>query len=151
FEGDPAYIYLGSSGYHPASLNFQLDPANAKNGGMVAKSDGINIGYTAATNTWKISQANTFYNYSYVQVSSTQPISGLTFLGASKSDLGYAPILPHNPGNGFQQVTKMGLDANMRCQAAASGDFDNDMHEDIFLACTGGSHNIANRLFRNNG
>jgi hypothetical protein len=25
------------------------------------------------------------------------------------------------------------------------------MHEDLFLACTGGSHNMANRLFRNNG
>ena len=25
------------------------------------------------------------------------------------------------------------------------------MHEDLFLACTGGAHNIANRLFRNNG
>jgi hypothetical protein len=32
-----------------------------------------------------------------------------------------------------------------------SGDFDNDMHEDLFLACTGGAHNMANRLFRNNG
>ena len=41
--------------------------------------------------------------------------------------------------------------AGMRCQSAVSGDFDNDMHEDIFLACTGGSHNLANRLFRNNG
>ena len=151
FEGDPHYIYVGSSGQHPASLNFQLDPANPKNAGIVSKSDGINIGYTAATNTWKISQANTFYNYSYVQVTSTQPISGLTFSGASRSDLGYAPILLHNTGSGFQQATSAGLNATMRCQGAVSGDFDNDMHEDIFVACTGGAHNIANRLFRNNG
>ena len=39
----------------------------------------------------------------------------------------------------------------MRCQSVVSGDFDNDMHEDIFVACTGGAHNLPNRLFRNNG
>jgi hypothetical protein len=142
---------VGSSGQHPASLNFQLDPANPKNAGIVSKSDGINIGYTAATKTWKISQSNTFYNYSYVQVASTMPISGLTFSGASKSDLGYAPILLHNTGGAFEQVTNAGLGATLRCQGVASGDFDNDMHEDIFLACTGGAHNLPNRLFRNNG
>ena len=151
FEGDPAYIYLGASGYHPGSLTFQLDPAFAKNGGIVSKSDGINIGYTAATGTWKISQANTFYNYSYLQVTSTQPISGLTFFGASRSDQGYAPLLLHNTDAGFQQAQNAGLDATLHCQSVVSGDFDNDMHEDLFLACTGGSHNIANRLFRNNG
>ncbi len=44
-----------------------------------------------------------------------------------------------------------GFNSQARCQSVVSGDFDNDMHEDLFLACTGGSHNMANRLFRNNG
>ena len=35
--------------------------------------------------------------------------------------------------------------------SAVSGDFDNDMHEDIYMACTGAAHNISNRLFCNNG
>jgi ASPIC/UnbV protein/VCBS repeat protein len=150
FEGDPAYIYLGSRGRHPSSLTFQLDPADPNNTGFVSRSDGINIGYTPATGTWKVSQANTFYNYSYLQVTSTQPISGLTFFGASASDIGFTPVLLHNTGSGFQQVSNAGFNAGLRCQSAASGDFDNDMHEDLFLACTGGSHNLANRLFRNN-
>ena len=33
----------------------------------------------------------------------------------------------------------------------AAGDFDNDMHEDLYVTCTGGAHNTANRLFWNNG
>jgi hypothetical protein len=151
FEGDPAYIYIGSSGHHPGGLTFQLDPADSTNTGVVSGSDGINIGYTPATGTWKISQANSFYNYSYLQVTSTQPISGLTFFGASSADIGSTPILLHNTGSGFQQILQTGFNTALRCQSAVSGDFDNDMHEDIFLACTGGSHNIANRLFRNNG
>jgi hypothetical protein len=151
YEGDPAYIYLGSGNFHPTSLVFQLDPADPNNAGVVAGSLGINIGYTAATNTWTISQGNKQYNYSYVQVTSTSTISGLTFYGASGSDIGYKPILLHNNGAGFDQVLNGGFNSQARCQSVVSGDFDNDMHEDLFMACTGGSHNIANRLFRNNG
>jgi len=151
FEGDPQYIDVGSGQWSPTSLSFQLDPADPNNAGIATGSPGINIGYFSDTGTWKISQGNNLYNYSYVQVSSTAPITGLTFVGASGSDKGYPPYLLHNTTTGLVQMTNMGLNDKMRCQSAAGGDFDNDMHEDIFLACTGGAHNTANRLFRNNG
>ena len=38
YEGDPAYIYIGSSSYNPSSLPFQLDPANPNNTGVVSGS-----------------------------------------------------------------------------------------------------------------
>jgi hypothetical protein len=151
YEGDPAYIYVGSNNHHPSALVFTLDPADANNAGVVAGSNGINIGYSPNTGTWTISQGNNVYNYSYLQVTSTQSIAGLTFFGASGSDIGYKPILLHNTGSGFSQVLDGGWNVQVRCQSAVGGDFDNDMHEDLFLACTGGAHNIANRLFRNNG
>ncbi len=151
YEGDPAFIYIGSNNHHPAGIVFQLDPADPNNAGVVAGSDGINIGYSPDTGTWTISQMNKLWNYSYLQVTSTQPISGLTFYGASGADIGYKPILLHNTGSGFAQVLTAGLNAQVRCQSVVSGDFDNDMHEDVFMACTGGSHNIADRLFWNNG
>ena len=151
YEGDPAFIYIGSNNHHPAGIVFQLDPADPNNAGVVAGSDGINIGYSPDTGTWTISQMNKQWNYSYLQVTSTQPISGLTFYGASGADIGYKPILLHNTGSGFAQVLTAGLNAQVRCQSVVSGDFDNDMHEDVFMACTGGSHNIADRLFWNNG
>jgi hypothetical protein len=56
-----------------------------------------------------------------------------------------------NTVNGLVTTTTAGIGAKVRCQSAVAGDFDNDMDEDIFLACTGGSHNIANRLYMNNG
>ncbi len=151
YEGDPNYIYIGNSNYHPSALTFQLDPADANNAGVQAGSLGINIGYTPATNTWTISQGNKSYNYTYLQVTSTQAISGLTFYGASGSDIGYKPILLHNTGSGFTQALTAGFNDQLRCQSVVSGDFDNDMHEDVFFACTGGAHNVADRLFRNNG
>ena len=60
------------------------------------------------------------YNYSYLQVTSTQPISGLTFFGASASDIGYTPILLHNTGSGFTQALNAGFNTRAalpeRCQ-----------------------------------
>ncbi len=150
FEGDPAFIFIGKSSYNPSSLNFRLDPANPNNAGIVGASTGITIGYTPSSHTWTVTQDDDVYNYSYLQVTSTQQITGLTFHGASASDLGYTPILLHNTSSGFKQASNVGFNVGLRCQSVVSGDFDNDMHEDIFLACTGGAHNIANRLFRNN-
>ncbi len=151
YEGDPAFIYIGSNKIHPDSIVFQLDPADPNNAGVVSGSDGVNIGYSPETGTWTISQVNKVWNYSYLQVTSTQPITGLTFYGASGSDIGYKPILLHNTDSGFVQALNAGFKDQVRCQSVVSGDFDNDMHEDVFLACTGGSHNVADRLFWNNG
>ena len=151
FEGDPVYIDIGSGQWSPTSLTFQLDPNDPNNWGIATGSPGINIGYFPDTGTWEISQGNDRYNYSYAQVTSTAPITELAFFGSSGSDIGYPPYLLHNTAGGLVQMTNAGFSEKERCQSAAGGDFDNDMHEDIFLACTAGTHNIANRLFRNNG
>ena len=152
YEGDPQYIFVGQNGVHPSALVFNLDPADPNSAGLMIQTSGLSIGYDPNTSTWTINQGNKQYNYSYLQVSSTSSITGLTFIGASGSDLGYKPILLHNNGSGFDQmILRGGLSTNLRCQSVVSGDFDNDMHEDLFMACTGGAHNIPNRLFRNNG
>jgi len=150
-NGDPVNIKIGTSQWSPASLTFQLDPTDPNNAGIATGALGANIGYLTATGQWKITQGSGVYAYSYLQITSTQPITGLTFLGASPTDLGEAPIVLHNTPAGLVPVKGIGLDATEQCVSAVSGDFDNDMHEDIFVACTGGAHNIPNRLFRNNG
>ena len=150
-QGDPKYIDIGSSSWSPTSLVFTLDSTNHNNWGIATGSLGINIGYLPDTGQWKISQGAPGYNYTYLQVTSTAPITGLTFLGSSAADRGMTPLLVTNTANGLVTATKAGFSEPLRCESAAAGDFDNDMHEDIFLACTAGSHNIANRLYRNNG
>lgn len=150
-NGDPINIKIGTSQWSPTSLTFTLDPADPNNAGIATGAYGLNIGYLTATGQWEISQGNNGYSYSYIQASSTAPITGLTFFGASGTDLGQAPIILHNTPTGLVAVKHIGFDATEQCVSVVSGDFDNDMHEDIFLACTGGSHNMPNRLFRNNG
>jgi hypothetical protein len=150
-EGDPINIKVGSSQWSPTNLTFTLDPTDPNNAGIGTRAAGFNIGYLTATGQWQISQGSGVYAYSYIQITSTQPISGLTFFGASGADIGLSPIILHNTPTGLVSVKHIGFDGAENCSSVVSGDFDNDMHEDIYLACTGGSHNLPNRLFRNNG
>ena len=152
-QGDPAYIDIGSSGWSPSSLQVVLDPNDVLNQGIATGSPGINIGYLTATGQWKITQLTTQYDYTYVQVSSTAPITELVFVGGDGApDKGYRGLLESNTSTGLVDVsTAAGFTQVLACQSAVAGDFDNDMDEDIFLACTRGSNNIADRLFMNNG
>jgi hypothetical protein len=149
-NGDPREIDIGSLGYSPTALTFDLQSDDPRNAGIRTGADGINVGYLTSSGEWMISQGNSRSSYSYVQVTSTAPITNLTFTGASGSDRGYAPILAHHTQGGFETATQAGFNSLMRCQSAVAGDFDNDMDEDIFLACTAGSHNLPDRLFLNN-
>jgi FG-GAP-like repeat/ASPIC and UnbV len=150
-QGDPAYIDIGSIQWSPSTLVFPLSSAYYQNWGIATGSQGINIGYLTDTGEWEIRQGGSGFKYAYVQVSSTTSISNLTFDGSSAADRGQKPLLVRNTGSGLATTTNAGFGAALRCQSAVSGDFDNDMDEDLFLACTGGAHNLPNRLFRNNG
>jgi hypothetical protein len=151
-EGDPAGIDIGSAAWSPGSLVFQLSRADSRNWGIATGAPGFNVGYLSATDQWKIAQGNNgSFTYSYVQVTSTAPITGLTFAGASVSDRPQQVVLLRNTSGGLVPVSGAGLAVPMRCQSVVAGDFDNDMDEDLFIACTSGSRNTANRLFRNNG
>jgi hypothetical protein len=150
-QGDPAAIDIGSTRWSPASLVFQLNRTDSRTWGIGTGAPGFNVGYLTATGQWKIAQGNSGYGYSYVQVSSTAPITALTFAGSSEADRGQKPVLLRNTAGGFTPVTGAGFGVPLRCQSVVAGDFDNDMDEDLFLACTGGSHNKPNRLYRNDG
>ncbi len=153
-QGDPTQIDIGSVRWHPSSLNFQLDKHDSRNSGISSGARGVNIGYLTDTDTWKIQAGNSSsdYAYTYLQVTSTAPITGLTFTGASSADKGLVPVVLSNTINGLVNVTtSAGFNMSLRCPTVVAGDFDNDMDEDIFLGCTGGAQNLPNRLFLNDG
>jgi hypothetical protein len=150
-EGDPGSIDIGAGLWSPTSLSFQLSSADSRNWGIGSGSPGINVGYLRETGQWKIEQGGAGFKYSYLQVRSTAAITDLQFRGATAPDLPQRPQLVRNTVNGLVAINNAGFSAPVRCQSAVSGDFDNDMDEDLFLACTGGARNLANRLYRNDG
>ena len=55
-------------------------------------------------------------------------------------------------GSGFMDQTFMrGLGAPVQCNGVVTADFDNDMDQDLYLACRGGVQNIPNILYENMG
>jgi hypothetical protein len=150
-QGEPGYIDIGSAQWSPTSLSFQLSSSDTRNWGIGSGSPGLNIGYLPSTGQWRITQGAGGYKYSYLQVASTASITGLAFQGASSQDRGMTPLLYRNTSSGLVPVSNAGLSAARRCQSVVSGDFDNDMDEDLYVTCTAGSRNLPNRLLRNDG
>lgn len=151
-QGDSDAIDIGASQWSPDSLVFTLSRADTRTWGIGTGAAGFNVGYLNATGQWKIAQGHAGFGYSYVQVSSTAPITALTFAGSSEADRGQKPVLLRNTTAGLVSVGgSSGFGVPLRCQSVVAGDFDNDMDEDLYLACTGGSHNKPNRLYRNDG
>ncbi len=113
---------------------------------------GINIGYLPIPASGRSRRAMRGYSYSYVQVDLDR--------GDHRPDLhrgqrrGYRPAPVHDAQHrapGWCRTRRSASTPRFAVRERGTGDFDNDMHEDIFMACTGGAHNIANRLFWNNG
>jgi hypothetical protein len=150
-QGDPAAIEIGSTRWSPGSLTFTLDRSDSRTWGIGAGAAGFNVGYLPDTGVWKIAQGGAGFRYTYVRVSATAPVSALTFAGSSAADRGQKPLMLRNTGTGLARAWVSGFGVPLRCQSVVAGDFDNDTDEDLFLACTGGARNLANRLYRNDG
>ena len=157
-HGDPALIDIGSSGWSPSSLTFNLDPANSANWGLRTDAQGLNIGYDTAQQTWTVHQkdpdgaSGSNYNLAWVGVTSTQNITNLQFIGATDADRPTRPMLLMSSPTGYvDQTVARGLGGQILCRSAVVADLDNDMYQDIFLACSGGADNRDNIVYRNDG
>ncbi len=153
-SGCTQYIDIGSVEYSPSSLTFTLDPSNSVNWGIGSGARALNIGYEPGTGVWTIkseSETQSGYEYIYFSADSTQPITELTFTGSSAPDMPSQPRLLLNTSSGFVDATvQSGFGPNL-CTSGVAGDFDNDMDEDLFLACTRGASNFENLLYENLG
>lgn len=91
----------------------------------------------------------------YFLISSDSPITDLRTTGLWDSDGPARPVLLMNrtrEGLGFvDEAAAWGLDEPVQCGSATAGDFNNDMHVDIYLACRTATSNIANVLYENRG
>jgi len=151
-DGDPRYIDIGSGGYSPAELSFTLDPANSANHGIDTDAEGINIGFDNSTNTWQIRQDGGEYNYSYLIVESTEPMTNVYMEGETVADrTARNKLLMNRPSGWLDETNARGFAEKVLCVTGVAADFDNDMDQDIFLGCTGGSENIVNIMYENQG
>ena len=165
-ETDLGKIRIGASGLSPTSLPLVLDPADARYHGMppaatsASQLPQMHIGYDPQLQQWSMliqtkltpTSANIF-SEAYLQVSSTAQISQLTGTGRWPSDKAATPtLLINDPTQGFvNRTVEAGLAAPIQCGSVTTGDFDNDMDLDLYVACRTGAANIPNILYENLG
>ncbi len=162
---DITKILIGAGGRHPTSATFVLDPSDSTVSGMPPPPDAntplpvMEIGYNPNTAQWTMTVVTRLdvngvpiFSQGYFQVSSTQPITGLTPTGLWPGDGPAAPtLLKNNSGSFTDNTAAAGLSAPVQCGSVTAGDFDNDMWVDLYLACRTGASNIPNVLYHNNG
>ncbi|BFM05558.1 Calx-beta domain-containing protein [Halioxenophilus aromaticivorans] len=146
---------IGADGYRPIDRTFTLDPALAENQGIAeydeAADQGFYIGYNTATGEWQINMSpGSISTRGYVVVEGVD-LGDPTIPDLSTGDMEIVPKLFMNDGVSFTDVNGIGLSIPVSCVSVATGDFDNDMDQDIYMVCRNGIENIANKLYENLG
>lgn len=152
-------VKIGAAGFNPTSTAFTLDPTDPSVAGMPTSGTRdypiIHIGFDPATKRWTIMHYNpsgTGFADAYFQVDTVAAVSSVKTQGLWASDKTMVPKLISNyPGRFVDETAKAGLAIPVSCVSAAAGDFDNDMDQDLYLACRTGAANIANVLYENQG
>ncbi|BFM05559.1 Calx-beta domain-containing protein [Halioxenophilus aromaticivorans] len=148
-------VYIGSGGYHPTSSTFTLDPTLASDQGVPVYDEttdqGYYIGYDTVNSQWVIDMSpGSASTRGYLAVEGVD-LGDPTVPDLATGDLELEPKLFMNSGTSFVDTNGVGLNVPMSCISLTTGDFDNDMDQDIYIVCRNGIENITNRLFENLG
>lgn len=147
-------VYIGATGYHPASGSLALTTTDPLNAGIQSSSGrtGLFIGYDSVTGQWRFTFAA--YNLSstaYFVIASDQPIGAFALSGIPPGSGVITPVLLRNAPGGLVDATSASGLTPVQCVSGVAGDFDNDMDLDLFMACRDGAQNLANVAFDNLG
>ena len=153
---EPDSIIIGSSGYHPASLPFTLDPLDPNNWGTVANHNqyAVFVEYDQVAEEWTIylsggGNGNGSSEHTYFVVDGvglTEPV--VDILNGVDEDI--KPTLLLNTGIKLENSGDAGIDEIM-CGSVVAEDFDNDMDLDLYLVCRSSMENTENRIYLNDG
>lgn len=161
-----AQVYIGANAVNPPfpgprlPITFTLSPSDPNVVGLppdfgAVGPRGVFIGFDPATQTWSVynwSEPGGNTNSLYAYIDSTEQISNLTEENLQALDLPRQPILLLQQSGSFVDATEAaGVYVPISCVSVVAADFDNDMDEDLYLACRDDVVNISNIILQNNG
>lgn len=159
FPGDAVTaeaIHVGERGAHPPALEFVLPPELK---GMPSFEPGaraaVYIG-TGGSDEWQVGvtgPGGAPYQQIAIQVRSSEPITDVKALGGGDaSEEAPARLFMNRGGRLVEESEKRGLNARLVSAVnAVAGDFDNDMHLDLFVLASGDIGKRENLLLLNRG
>jgi hypothetical protein len=111
------------------------------------------VGYGVRVNRsggeWRVRHINT--SQSYIRVRATNTVSEPVMFGTTTQDDSAETEHLVNDGTQLNRVFSSGLFVPVDCISGVAADFDNDMDQDLYLACRKGPDNLANRYYDNDG
>ena len=165
--GNPAYplkaedVFVGASGSHPASLEFDVDPAiGALAGATPGARAGIHIGFTAP-DQWEVrvtaareALAAGKPKVQEVQIAVTAPgaLTALEAVGPVQDEAAPFRLFMNQGGELVEESEKRGVNARLVAgMNVVAADFDNDMDVDLFVLASGDIGQQQNLLLLNDG
>lgn len=158
-------IYIGKEGVHPKGMAFSLSPENPEASGAVPYQPGAQAGvYVGRTESdkWQVTVSaprdrvvggKDNYQQIAVKIISSEPITDTEAIGEPvKAEEAPARLFMNRGGKLMEESDKRGV--NKRPVAGVNvvaGDFDNDMHLDLFILASGEIGKQENLLLLNRG
>jgi hypothetical protein len=161
----PENIHIGQGGASPNGLAFDVSPTAPGIGGMApnapGKDKGVYIALTAP-DQWEVhitaprgalAAANPKYQQIQLRIASSEPITKLEAVGEAVQPEEAPSRLFMNRGDKLvEESDKRGVNTRLVAgMNAVAGDFDNDMHLDLFVVASGDIGKQENLLMLNRG
>jgi hypothetical protein len=157
----PGNIHIGGAGQHPSALAFRLAPGSAA--GKVPPQPGAQAAVhiaQPASDEWRVTVsaakdalAKHKHQQVAIKITSTEPITGLKALPEKETaEAAPARLFMNRRGKLVEESEKRGVNARLVSGVnVVAGDFDNDMHLDLFVLASGDVAKQENLLLLNRG
>ncbi|MCF7989744.1 MAG: RICIN domain-containing protein [Thiohalocapsa sp.] len=133
-----------------------LDPAGPTTG----VAGWVQVDYDSGSAEWTVTISNQIVNddydignsrRAYVTIDTERPAGNIATFGFDRPELPLPARLIASSPAGWDYDYGAGLNTPVSCNSVVVGDFDNDMDQDVYMACSAGVENIPNRLYLNDG
>lgn len=145
-------IVVSFSGGGRLTLNTWGPPATKNKTTVMGSTtvDGFTITRDRANDRWTVTRASR--EAAYLQIVSSEDMRNMQFDGRGFLDKPIAPEIHFRRAGVWRDKTAgSGLATPVRCRSVVAADFDNDMDQDLYMACAGNAGNVPNRLYENIG
>jgi len=158
-------IHLGVGGAHPSGMEFTLTPGDVAAKGLASyqpgASDGLYVGFTPP-DQWQvllsaasesITGGKSPYQQVALKVASTAPIEAVKAIGDPPApEEAPARLLMNRKGRLVEESDRRGVNTRLVSgMNVVAGDFNNDMHLDLFVVASGDIGKQENLLLLNRG
>jgi len=157
----PERIHIGAKGEHPGALRFALAPGVDASPAFKPGGDaGIHIGGKGGAN-WQVLVSAALermqeraprHQQVAMRIRSTEPITHVEAIGAKPAEEAPARLFMNHGGTLIEESDRRGVNERLVAGVnVATGDFNNDMHLDLFVVASGEIGKQENVLLLNRG